>query len=256
LTVVDIFKYDKKIDNIASRIPLPYSETRDGGKVRDDSILGVPPVYVINFQIPSSKPENPLWGAANTNEGFSIVMFFTMSEKTKKILSNLNSAADPCYHLLQRFMEAARKGESLKGRMKAIPKILNSAEVELGTFLKAMLDKYNAKPFLTGPKYHTFYQGPNYIECDVDIHRYQFLARKVVGEFMPVLKNCVFDLGVVVEGWGDEEQPEQMLGCCRFFRIDPAMAKTLEEVYPNSTSSSSTSSSSSSSTSSSSSSSS
>jgi len=185
-----------------------------------------------------------LWGTQNLDAGFSIVMFFTMTEKTKKILLENPKEASPCFSLMKRFMEACRKGEPLKGRMKAIPKICNGSEVDLGAFLNRMLGSYNAKPFLTGPKYHTFYQGPNYIECDVDIHRYQFMARKVVGEFMPLLKQCVFDLGVVIEGSGDDEQPEQVLGCCRFFRIDPACAKTVDEVYPPSTLSSSSSSSS------------
>jgi len=208
-------------------------------KIKDDSIQGVPPVFIVNFQIPANKPD--MWGySTNATEGFSIVMYFTMTENTKKILLDPPKDAAPCYDLLKRFMDACRKGELLKGRLKAIPKICNASEVDLGAFLGGMLARYNAKPFLTGPKYHTFYQGPNYIECDVDIHRYQFMARKVVGEFMPVLKQCVFDLGIVIEGHGDKEQPEQMLGCCRFFRIDPASAKTIDEVYSSNSTSTST----------------
>jgi len=199
-------------------------------KKKDDSIHGVPPLFIVNFQIPANKPD--LWGYQKADEGYSIVMFYTMTENTKRILLENSKDAPPCFDLLKRFMDAARKGEPLKGRLKAIPKAVNPSEVDLGTFLGSMLARYNAKPFLTGPKCHTFYPGQNYIECDVDIHRYQFMARKVVGEFMPVLKKCIFDLGIVIEGVGDDEQPEQMLGCCRFIKIDPECAKMVEECYP------------------------
>ena len=44
----------------------------------------------------------------------------------------------------------------LRGRLKAIPVLQNPDDVNLGMALGRLVRSYNAKPFLTGPKYHSF----------------------------------------------------------------------------------------------------
>lgn len=69
--------------------------------------------------------------------------------------------------------------------------LVNGDELDLGSTLSTVLKNYNAKPFLTGPKYHNFHEGKGYLEVDVDIHRFCYLARKVSVGFMDHLPKMV-----------------------------------------------------------------
>jgi hypothetical protein len=93
---------------------------------------------------------------------------------------------------------------------------------------------YNDKPLLTRPQ-HRFYTGPNYLEIDMDVHNYAFIARKAFYGFIHRLAPVVFENAFVVQGNRPEELPEQLLAAARVYRVDfdKAMnfpAKSLEEL--------------------------
>lgn len=105
----------------------------------------------------------------------------------------------PAAKLLKDFVDAEDKSK-MRGRLKAIPHLLNSEECdEFDMFTKKLLTSYNAKPFMTGPKYHNFYKSNMYIECDVDVHRYIYPARKAAHSFIGAMKNLKIDLSVVIQ---------------------------------------------------------
>jgi hypothetical protein len=58
---------------------------------------------------------------------------------------------------------------------------------------------YNDKPLLTRPQ-HRFYTGPNYLEIDMDVHNYAFIARKAFYGFIHRLAPVVFENAFVVQG--------------------------------------------------------
>jgi hypothetical protein len=98
--------------------------------------------------------------------------------------------------------------------------VANIQELSLGFSLKSLLEQYT-KPFLTGPLYHDFYSGKGYVECDIDIHRYCYWARKVAFDVIQWLPEAIIELAFVVEAQGDEEMPEQVIGSVRLNKLHP-----------------------------------
>lgn len=68
---------------------------------------------------------------------------------------------------------------------------LSSAEYKL-------LCNYNDKPVLTRPQ-HRVYFGANYMEIDLDIHAWTYLARKAFSSYIPRLGTVVFENAFVVQ---------------------------------------------------------
>eukprot|EP00456_Euglypha_rotunda_P048017 TRINITY_DN3846_c0_g1_i3.p1 TRINITY_DN3846_c0_g1~~TRINITY_DN3846_c0_g1_i3.p1 ORF type:complete len:309 (+),score=45.83 TRINITY_DN3846_c0_g1_i3:77-928(+) len=226
----DVFATPSKFLRIANKVKLPWPKDTEP-KARSD---GIPELFMINFMIPGYEPPNPIWGKAiDDGKGYSVVLYFRLSEYCSQLLND-ESKAPPAIKLFQKFIQSAKSGDELKGRLKAIPFAVNVAELNLSAALRQVLSSYNAKPFLTGPKYHSFVSGENWLECDVDIHRYCYAARKAASGLLKSLPEMIVDLGIVVEGQADEELPEQLLGCCRLIKIDPNQAQSYEDIYSSS----------------------
>lgn len=157
----------------------------------------------------------------------SLVLYFAIKESTWELLDSPD--APPSIPLLKRFLEACNNDEeNIRKRLKCIPRIVNPDEMQINFATKRLVTTYNAKPFMTGPRCHTFYRGENYLEVDVDVHRFCYLARKAGYSMMDELGRMVLDLGLVVEGHSDEELPEQILGCVRVARLQRETAKPLQ----------------------------
>lgn len=229
---IDIFYSPNKLNDIGGRIQLPpfnFDEHNpntpklSAAEMKEmASCNGVPSVFIVNFQIPSYTPS--VFSTPGDGPGYSVVYYFVLKPETRKLLEEQSNSA---VRLLKRFCEGY-KTEGLHGRLKAIPQVVNIDELDLGRVINSALRTYNAKPFLTGPKFHTFHEGEGYLEVDVDIHRFCYPARLLSSQFLPYLPQMVIDVGIVIEGVGDEEQPEQMLGCCRLFKIDHNCAHLTE----------------------------
>jgi hypothetical protein len=63
-----------------------------------------------------------------------------------------------------------------------------------------LLQTYHEKPILTRGA-HQWFLGANsaYLEVDMDVHVYNFIARKGMSGFVARLKDCVFENSFVVQ---------------------------------------------------------
>jgi len=191
----------------------------------DDAAIGVPPLWIVNFQIPAYPPPMPMWGKKEDGEGYSVVLYYALTEQAK---DDLRHNATPAAKLLKSFIQHCGD-EKMHGRYKSIPKIMNPDDCEVGRTVRSLIQSYNAKPFLTGPWCHQFIKGPGYVEADIDVHRFRFVARKGAHSFLESLRSMVIDIAFVVEGQDDDELPEQIQAATRLHFPSPQDAKSIQD---------------------------
>ena len=190
----------------------------------DDAAIGVPPLWIVNFQIPAYPPPMPMWGKKEDGEGYSVVLYYSLTEQAK---DDLRHNSTPAAKLLKTFIRDCGD-EKMHGRYKSIPKIMNPDDCEVGRTVRSLIQSYNAKPFLTGPWCHQFVKGPGYVEVDIDVHRFRFVARKGAHSFLESLKSMVIDIAFVVEGQDDDELPEQIQAATRLHFPSPQDARNIQ----------------------------
>ena len=80
--------------------------------------------------------------------------------------------------------------DKTRDRLKLIARVVNveqwAKEGPLSGYEHSLLNNYNDKPILTRPQ-QQFYTGENYLEVDLDVHTYAWLARKAFANFIPRL---------------------------------------------------------------------
>lgn len=219
----DIFTFDSKQDHIASIVNLPYS-TQNQHKLSPDSSKCFPNYLIMTIQLPNYSPS--LFGGQTDGKSCSICQYFKLpSDFDPETFPNQKALG-----LLRRFVQNGKEadGTPTRDRLKLIARIVNVDEwrvkgpLSLSEF--KLLQSYNEKPVLARPQ-QTYYEGPGYLEVDLDIHLYSYLARSALSSFMERLDKVVWEIAFVIQGNSTEELPEQVLACGRMFRTDFARAK-------------------------------
>ena len=189
----------RKIDDIGQQLELPVAP---GGRR----------LFIVNFQCPTYPPANPLWGDSKQDgEGLSMVMYFVMPREDEVPAGS--SAM---------WREFLRPHSDLHDRFKIINHIDNTHEMQPPIMSKgerSVLTTYNDTPVLTRPQ-HRMYFHEEYVELDIDIHIFSYIARRGFPLVLKKLEHLVLDIAFVIEAQSDQELPEQVLCGMRLCKPD------------------------------------
>ena len=227
----DLFAFERKIYHIAHHIDLPPSPTLGAACEALPAEERLPPVMIINLQLPSYAPT--LFGKHHDGPGFSLVLYFALPEGWAPEQVPNRAALE----LFQRFVHdgVESDGCATRDRLKLIPHVVNpdewSERAPLSRYETKLLKSYADKPILSRPQ-HTFFVTQRYTEIDIDVHNYAYLARKALHSFLGRFQSVTFDLGLVVQGNAEDELPELVFGAARLWDVRLDVAQPFKEVEP------------------------
>jgi len=232
LLAMDLYSFDFKLGHIAKHVQLPPAPQLGdlSGVPREERL---PPLLVVNIQLPDYPAS--LW-AKGDGPGCSLVFYFGLPEGWTPDHESNKAALG----LAQRFMHNGKEadGTPTRDRLKLMPRVVNVDEWAQSAPLSGpevgLLRRYNDKPLLTRPQ-QKFFLTPTYLEVDLDIHNYAYLARKAFTGFTSRLQTVVFDNAFIIQGNRPEELPEQVLAAARvtgvdFEKVRPFPADTMDHL--------------------------
>ncbi|KAE9590394.1 hypothetical protein Lal_00028035 [Lupinus albus] len=205
----DLFLSPRKVDHIARFIQIPSIN------VPGD----VPSILIVNIQIPLYPAA--IFQGENDGDGMNVVLYFKLSERYAKDLpdqfrENITKMINDEVDTVKGFHDTITP---FRDRLKILSRLANAENLSLGAAEKKLLNAYNEKPVLSRPQ-HEFYLGENYLEIDLDVHRFSYIARKGFSGFIDRLTLCNLDFALTIQGNKPEDLPEHIICAIRLNKLD------------------------------------
>ncbi|CAK0780512.1 hypothetical protein CVIRNUC_005077 [Coccomyxa viridis] len=201
-----------------------------------------PFTFLVNIIVPGNPPFHLVmsWAAdASSFEGIETLsrqgsgsMSVAPTPRLASLSHSLDEGSDNGKHAdldspfdlsLARFLAGGDSKDALARRnntFKLIPRVTKGSWI--------IKQSVGTTPCLLGNKLTTkYYQGPGYMEVDIDVGS-SSVAATVVGLVQGATKSLVVDMGIVLEGHSAEELPESLLGTVRFSHLDLGTAQYLD----------------------------
>lgn len=209
---MEFVKCDKRIDDIGSKVKIP-----DEWIIETNNSL-IPPIFIVNVQIPAENPIS-LFQEINDGTGYSLAYYFQLKPEIAESYKDL-STASPAARLFAEYCMKAPELDNdsrseFKGKFKVCVRCENIEEFGLPTFIK----QWNSKPALikqTG----SLIRGPNYIEMDINGHRFNSIAKGALLSLMPSFDRMIISAGFCIESRKDDEMPETLFGLATWNKPD------------------------------------
>ncbi len=215
LVGIDCIQSSLRIDDIGSKVQFP-----EDWKNAVSNHPHVPPVFIVNAQIPSNFDTSLFsFTEVTDGEGWSLVHYFRIRPEVARELLNVETAS-PAVKLLAGYCKNAPSEQNNSrstwfGRFKLIIKCENIDEFGLPSFITS----YNGKPVLIRNTGNVMTRD-NYAEMDINVHRFSSLPKKGLSTMMGRFDKMDISTAFCIESREDDEMPEVILGCARLHRPD------------------------------------
>ena len=217
LVALDVFKTPYRLDEIFKHVNI------DSFDLPDTAHPDVPPMLLMNLQFPREKQDFMTDG---DGPGASVVMYFKITEATLASVQNESKAErSRALNLFIEWCRLAPDDPIIRGRFKAMGFINNIKDFGI----PAIAANYNGKPVLI-KKTGTMFRGANFIEMDINIHRFSYICRSTLINMKEKFGQMIIRCGFTIEGRDDDELPEVLLGCANLNGVNLDAAIDLESL--------------------------
>jgi len=209
---MEFIKCDKRVDNIGSKVKIP-----DEWIIETNNKL-IPPLFIVNVQIPAENPVS-IFQEVNDGTGYSLVYYFQLKQEIAESYKDLTTATPAARLFADYCMNAPElindNRSEYKGKFKICVRCENIEEFGLPSFIS----QWNSKPALikqTG----SLIRGSNYIEMDINGHKFNSIAKGALLSLMPSFDRMVISASFCIESRKDDEMPETIFGLATWNKPD------------------------------------